>query len=50
MAAATKVLISHPERVIDPSSGLTKRDLGEYYAQVSLWLLPHLKDRPIALV
>ncbi|MGO3984255.1 DNA ligase D [Pseudomonas sp. SAS7] len=48
--SATKVRITHPERVIDPSSGLTKRDLAEYYAQVSPWLLPHLKDRPIALV
>lgn len=45
-----KVRITHPERVIDPSSGLTKRDLAEYYAQVSPWLLPHLKKRPIALV
>ncbi|HEN8727070.1 TPA: DNA ligase D [Pseudomonas putida] len=45
-----KVRITHPERVIDPTSGLTKRDLAEYYAQVSPWLLPHLKDRPIALV
>ncbi|WP_406822184.1 DNA ligase D [Pseudomonas sp. KnCO4] len=49
-AATTKVRITHPERVIDPSSGLTKRDLAEYYAQVSPWLLSHLKDRPIALV
>ncbi|WP_238540160.1 DNA ligase D [Pseudomonas sp. GM84] len=48
--SATMVRITHPERVIDPSSGLTKRDLAEYYAQVSPWLLPHLKDRPIALV
>lgn len=50
MAAATKVLITHPGRVIYPSSGLTKRDLAEYYPQVSLCLLPDLKDRPIALV
>ncbi|MGN8258765.1 DNA ligase D [Pseudomonas sp. SMSB3] len=48
--SATKVRITHPERVIDPTSGLTKRDLAEYYAQVSPWLLPHLKNRPIALV
>ncbi|CAG8868738.1 Multifunctional non-homologous end joining protein LigD [Pseudomonas fluorescens] len=49
-APSGKVRITHPERVIDPGSGLTKRDLAEYYAQVSPWLLPHLKDRPIALV
>lgn len=50
MAATTKVLITHPGRVIDPTSGLTKRDLAENYAQVSPWLLRHLKYRPIALV
>lgn len=50
-AASSKTArITHPERVIDPSSGLTKRDLAEYYAQISPWILPHLIDRPIALV
>jgi bifunctional non-homologous end joining protein LigD len=48
--ATGKVRITHPERVIDVSSGLTKRDLAEFYAEVSPWILPHLKDRPIALV
>nr|WP_314484458.1 DNA ligase D [uncultured Pseudomonas sp.] len=42
--------LTHPDRVIDASSGMTKRDVVEYYAQVSEWILPHLKHRPVALV
>ncbi|MDM3888698.1 DNA ligase D [Pseudomonas sp. BCRC 81390] len=42
--------LTHPERVIDASSGVTKRDVAEYYAEVSQWILPQLKDRPVALV
>jgi len=42
--------ISHPERIVDPSTGITKADLVRYYASVADWILPHLKDRPIAMV
>ncbi|MEX3772705.1 DNA ligase D [Pseudomonas sp. MYb118] len=45
-----KVRITHPERVIDASSGTTKVQLAEYYASVAEWILPELKDRPVALV
>ncbi|SAK75390.1 ATP dependent DNA ligase [Caballeronia glebae] len=44
------VKISHPERVIDKSTGRTKIDVVEYYASVAEWMLPHLKDRPVSLV
>ncbi|WP_336332651.1 DNA ligase D [Pseudomonas putida] len=42
--------LTHPERVIDASSGITKRDVAEYYADISQWILPQLKGRPVALV
>jgi len=42
--------LTHPDRVIDASIGATKRDVAEYYAGVSEWLLPQLRDRPVALV
>lgn len=42
--------LTHPDRVIDASSGVTKRQVAEYYAQVAPWILPQLKDRPVALV
>ncbi|WP_223516109.1 DNA ligase D [Pseudomonas sp. GL-B-19] len=45
-----KVRITHPDRVIDASSGTTKVQLAEYYASVAEWVLPELKDRPVALV
>ena len=31
------------------SLGLTKRDLLQYYADVSPWLLPHLEDRAMVM-
>ncbi|KZN19480.1 MULTISPECIES: DNA ligase D [Pseudomonas] len=45
-----KVRITHPDRVIDASSGTTKMQLAQYYASVAEWILPQLKDRPVALV
>jgi len=44
------VKISHPDRVIDPSTGTRKLDLALYYEAVAPWMLPHLKDRPVSLV
>ena len=48
--AATFTKVSNPERVIDPSTGLTKLDLVRYYESVAPWMLPHLKGRPCSLV
>ena len=45
-----KIRITRPERVIDASSGATKMQLAQYYAQVFPWIAPHLQDRPVALV
>ena len=45
-----KVRITHPDRIIDASSGSTKMQLAQYYASVAEWILPELKDRPVALV
>ncbi|WP_412760713.1 DNA ligase D [Paraburkholderia tropica] len=42
--------ITHPERVVDPSANITKADLVRYYASVAERMLPHLADRPVALV
>ncbi|MNC09671.1 putative ATP-dependent DNA ligase YkoU [compost metagenome] len=47
---AGQVRITHPDRVIDPGSGTTKLQLAQYYASVAEWILPELKDRPVALV
>ncbi|WP_248730361.1 DNA ligase D [Pseudomonas sp. MWU13-2517] len=47
---STTIRLTHPQRVIDPSSGATKRDLADYCIGVSDWLLPQLLNRPVALV
>jgi bifunctional non-homologous end joining protein LigD len=44
------IKVSHPERVIDASSGITKLELVRYYESVADWMLPHLKGRPCSLV
>jgi bifunctional non-homologous end joining protein LigD len=49
-SAANQIRITHPDRVIDASSGTTKKQLADYYASVAEWLLPQLHDRPVALV
>ena len=49
-ASPTKIKISNPDRVIDPSTGLKKIDLVRYYESVADWILPHLKGRPVSLV
>jgi bifunctional non-homologous end joining protein LigD len=44
------IKVSHPERVIDASTGVTKLELVRYYESVAEWILPHLKGRPCSLV
>jgi bifunctional non-homologous end joining protein LigD len=44
------VKVSNPQRVIDPSTGLTKLDLVRYYESIAERMIPHLKDRPVTLV
>jgi bifunctional non-homologous end joining protein LigD len=44
------VRLTHPEKVLYPDQRITKRDLAEYYAQVADWMLPHVIDRPLAIV
>jgi bifunctional non-homologous end joining protein LigD len=42
--------LTHPERIIDASTGLTKMGLAAYYHAAAEHLLPHLLQRPVALV
>jgi bifunctional non-homologous end joining protein LigD len=49
-APVSQVKVTHPERIVDPTSGVTKLDLVRYYESVARWMLPHLKDRPLAMV
>ncbi|RZL99485.1 MAG: DNA ligase D, partial [Variovorax sp.] len=49
-AAARGPRITHPERVIDSASGVTKGALAAYFERVAPLLLPHLEGRPVSLV
>ncbi|MBV8032115.1 MAG: DNA ligase D [Betaproteobacteria bacterium] len=42
--------VTHPDRKIWPSLGITKLDLVRYYEAVAEAFLPHVKDRPLTLV
>jgi bifunctional non-homologous end joining protein LigD len=44
------IVISHPDRVMDEKTGLTKRDLATYMASVADVMLPFVKQRPLMLV
>jgi bifunctional non-homologous end joining protein LigD len=50
MKLPPKFRVTHPERVIDKQSGITKGELVAYYAQVADVMLPHLKQRPVSLM
>ena len=41
--------LTHPERVLYPEQGLTKRDLALFYEQITEWILPHVAERPLSL-
>ncbi|HET8597818.1 MAG TPA: DNA ligase D [Castellaniella sp.] len=49
-ASPDTLKVTHPERVIDPSSGARKIDVARHYALVGELMLPHLKGRPVSLV
>ena len=44
------VRITHPDRVVYPEQGITKRELAAFYVSIADWILPHLVDRPTTLV
>jgi bifunctional non-homologous end joining protein LigD len=49
-ASLKSLRVTHADRVIDASTGFTKQNVVEHYAQVAALMLPHLKARPTSLV
>jgi len=43
------VELTHPDKVLFPGDGFTKRDLAQYYLEVGPYMLPHLRGRPLVL-
>ena len=49
-ATVEGIRISHPERVVDTTTGITKLEIVNYYLDVAKLILPHLVQRPVSLV
>lgn len=49
-AAMDDSKLTHPEKILDAESGLTKRALAEYFEAVADHMLPHVADRPLSVV
>ena len=48
--ASSTLKVTHPERVVDPSTGIKKLELVRYYESVAQWMLPHVAHRPLSMV
>jgi bifunctional non-homologous end joining protein LigD len=46
----SRVRVTHPERVVDRASKLTKIDVLRHYTRVGELMMEHLKGRPVSLV
>lgn len=49
MPSASSIKFSHLDKVLFPEGGITKGELIDYYRSVSERILPHLRDRPLAV-
>jgi bifunctional non-homologous end joining protein LigD len=45
----SQVVVTHPEKVLFPDSGITKGELCAYYEAVAPSMIPHLRGRPITM-
>jgi bifunctional non-homologous end joining protein LigD len=48
--APAPVRLTHPQKVLDEESQLTKQQLADYYWAVAPYMLPHIEGRPLSLV
>lgn len=49
MSKRKPLRITRPEKILFPRSGITKRELVEYYEHIAPAMLPHLQGRPISM-
>jgi bifunctional non-homologous end joining protein LigD len=48
--ALSAIRLTHPDKVLDLESGLTKEKLAHYYDAIASHMLPHITGRPLSLV
>ncbi len=44
------IRLTHPDKIVDTESKLTKQQLADYYWAIAEHLLPHIANRPLSLV
>ena len=44
------IRLTHPDKIIDAESGLTKQTLADYYDAIADRMLPHIANRPLSIV
>jgi bifunctional non-homologous end joining protein LigD len=49
-ATAAPVRLTHPQKILDEETQLTKQQLADYYWAVAPHMLPHIEGRPLSLV
>jgi bifunctional non-homologous end joining protein LigD len=49
-ATSAPVRLTHPEKILDVETRLTKQQLADYYWAVAPHMLPHIEGRPLSLV
>jgi bifunctional non-homologous end joining protein LigD len=49
-AVVAGVRVSHPDKILYPEQGVTKRALAEFYAAIADFILPHVRRRPLTLL
>jgi bifunctional non-homologous end joining protein LigD len=42
--------LTHPDKILDESTGVTKRQLALYYEAIAPAMLPHIEGRPLSIV
>ncbi len=42
--------LTHPDKILDPATGVTKEALARYYHAIAKYMLPFIADRPLTLV
>jgi len=45
----SRIMITHPDKVLFPKSKISKAQMGDYYRVIAKRMIPLIKDRPISL-
>lgn len=48
--STNKIELTHPDKILYPEQGITKRELADFYETIKDWILPYLVNRPLTLV